>query len=141
GNTLLSTMQVQSLATTFSLSLPPGVHSLQAIYNGDGDSLSTVSPLLRHVIPLPTTLTLTASSDTSLTNETFSLTATVTPFPNPLMQILAFFQDNQRVGQVLLEADGSAHFSIDHLSPGPHQFTATFPGSEFLAPSSSNEIV
>jgi large repetitive protein len=151
GTTVIGTGTVGSngIATFTTSSLAAGEHILLAIYQGDGNTLtSTSNPVLQNV-EQRTTVTLSASTGTTVISGTSSapilignpvtFTVTVTgsnPASQPTGQIT--LKDGSTViGTAGVSSSGTATFTITTLVLGPHTLTASYGGDAENFPGTS----
>ena len=124
------------IATLLLPALPAASYSITATYSGDPlTAPATSAPISTHVILTPTTTTLAPLAATLPYASPITLAATVSPAPATAG---ITFSDNGQPLATLPALNGTATFTLSTLPVGPHAFTATFPGNELDAPSTSS---
>jgi streptogramin lyase len=119
-----------------------GVHSITAVYSGDGNFTTSTSPAVTETVNLAAaTITLGASSDPSIAGDLVTFTATVTAAvpgtgagtPTGTMT----FRDGDVVlATALIAPDGTASFTTRFAAPGSHAITADYSGDSQFGSSS-----
>ena len=152
GATILGTGVVGSGVATLSVStLTIGTHPITASYGGDSNYNAAVSPALSQVIgKLPTTITLSVGSGTTLINSSVTFTAVVSStVPTPTGTV-TFLEGTTVLGSVALSTNGNvvgfqltgtAALAISTLSGGSHQITAVYSGDTSFLTSTSAPVV
>lgn len=132
---------------SFSLStLSVGTHNITVSYSGDSFYATDISPVLSQTVNQTTTTTTIASSvNPSQFGNTVQFTAVVTGgLPSIPTGIVSFHDGATEIGSGTLDSSGTAVFSTNLLSVGPHAITANYVGDVSFLPSSStplNQIV
>ncbi len=140
GATLIATGAVNS-ATAIAPSGPisqlsVGIHSITAVYSGDGSfGGSTSVAIVQTVNKADTNTALASSQNPSLFGQTVTFTATVSPAPpstSPPSRpsgTVSFVVDGNPVSSGPLNTvTGRASFATSALTPGSHHVTATYSG-------------
>jgi streptogramin lyase len=127
--------------TTFSA----GVHSITAVFSGDGTySASTSNVVAETVIAVPITVTtLYPSPNPSPAGSPLVLTATVTQTPGARTPtgIVMFSDQDGPLGVAFVNASGQAVFAIATLPPLRfYTITATYLGDSLYPPTTSNTV-
>ena len=148
GSTVLGSGAVNAsgVATFTTSSLTTGSHSITATYPGDVNHGSATSNVLLQVVgKVPTTITITESSQAQLFNSKVTFTAVVTaPIPTPTGTVT--FMDGATVigtaalstnGVVVSLTAGNAAFATSSLATGDHKITAVYSGDTTFASSTS----
>jgi|GEM_PF-993684 len=128
----------EALLTTDTL--PPGTHSIEAVYEGDaGFSGSSSLPLTQVVTRVGTTTSLAGSSPSTNFGEPFTLTATVIPLAPGLPGATGdvVFRDGGNVIGTAPVSGGVAIFVTSSLATGTRSLTADYVGDVNHAPSAS----
>ena len=135
---LVTRAAVNGKASLSTTKLTPGDHSLTAVY-AQGTAAETVSaPVVQHVNPGHTTLTLSSSNPAVYVGQTANVTAAVqrvAPAPAVPQGTVDFSDDGYSFASVSLNAVGKAVLPVSSLSPGVHTLTATYTGSDAYDPS------
>ncbi len=130
GATSLGTVTTTSSAAALDVStLSVATHSLIATYNGATDYATSSSVAMpQQVQKAGTNGTLTPSANPIIAGRSVTLTAAVTsPGVTPTGNVT--FQDGATVlGQIALNSQGIATFTVPSLSPATHGFLASYPG-------------
>jgi hypothetical protein len=142
GATVLGTVPVVGGAAVLSVStLAAGTHVITAAYSGDaGDTASTSSAVTVTVSKLSSTVAVGASLNPSVSGQSVSFTATVTP--SGATGTVQFLDGATVLGSAALSG-GAAVFSTAALAPGSHNITASYSGDAtyYGAASSLAQIV
>ena len=141
GGVAIGSAPIQSdgTATQAVSYLLPGTHTITATYNGDANfsTINALLPLSSVVTPIAATETFESSQVVPTVGQAVSLTLSVVPAlstsPVPTGTV-TFISDGVPIGTAPLQSDGSAAFSLNSLSVGSHQLSATYSGDEFYAP-------
>ena len=141
GTAQLAQVAVASGAAAFtSSSLPPGLHSIMAVYSGDSPNGPSASPALAIEIDLDaTTLSLAPVPSSTAYGTSIPLAVTINPTAATgsvtfLDSFTAVAQSSSQVGAQQLTlgqaslGNGSASLSLASLLPGTHVITASYPG-------------
>ncbi|MBI3969036.1 MAG: Ig-like domain repeat protein, partial [Chloroflexi bacterium] len=129
-------------ATLSTSSLAVGSRSVQAVYSGDATfATSTSATLTQDVNQMPTTTTLTSSSNPAASGAAVTFTATAAPtaaiaaFPSGTV---TFSLNGTALGTSTLSATGVATLTTSIAAAGTHQITAAYGGSaSFIASTSA----
>ncbi|MCX6545926.1 MAG: Ig-like domain repeat protein, partial [Acidobacteria bacterium] len=117
-----------------------GVYTITARYGGDGNfrtSTSSDFPLSVSPVPALTATTLISSPNPSITNQSVTLTATVTsPGVVPAGNV-TFFDGATMIGTGTLNASGVATLATSFAINGTHSITAQYAGSAYVLGSTS----
>ena len=143
GSTSLGTASLTNGAATFNIaSLAAGTHSITASYAGDvADQSSTSSALSVQVNAAalqPTTVTLASSATTTVSGQSITLTATVTPAA--ANGTLSFKDGSAALGSATL-ASGKGVLAVSTLSVGTHSLGASYGGDAADSASNSNTVM
>ena len=122
------------VATTTVSTLTPGVHSITAIYQGDGTHATSTSPALPQTVRTPTSVAIQSSANPSNLGQVLILSATVTP--KPTGGSVTFFDGGTVLGTQDITS-GGASLTNTTLPLGVHSITAEFGGDPTNAPSTS----
>jgi hypothetical protein len=141
GNTSVGSAALSGNQAFFQFAtLTTGTHRLTAVYNGDGNYLSSASNAVTEVVTqAQTTTTLGSNVNTVSFGQPFTLTATVQPQNGGTPTGTASFFDTSSstsLGSATL-ANGVAQLTLSNLSPGAHVITATYNGDSNFTGSSS----
>jgi hypothetical protein len=127
---------------SFTASLPAGVHSITAVYSGDGNLAGATSSTWTEVVGerVATTTTLVSAANPSLGGQTSMLTATVAPSTPASRQpsgTLTFSDDGKVLGRTSL-ASAAGSLAVSLLDAGPHALTVAYSGDgDFLGSTSA----
>ncbi|MER6334871.1 Ig-like domain repeat protein, partial [Streptomyces sp. NPDC001034] len=131
---------VGGVATLTTSTLPVGVRSVRAAYNGDANFNSSTSPTVNTTVTKATTATaLSSAPNPSTVGQPVLLTATVTvvaPGGGTPTGVVSFFDGATLLGTGTLSG-GVATFSTSALTLGTHSLTATYAGSSSYTASTS----
>ena len=135
GGTVLGTATLSSGTATFTTSaLTAGMHSIVAVYGGDtGNGPSTSAAMSQTVLALTATH-VTSSANPSLSGQSVTFTASVTPAG--ATGTVTFADGSTTLGTVALSS-GSATFTTSSLAVGNHSITAAYSGDSTHAASSA----
>ncbi len=144
GTTTLGTGTINaSGVATFSTSdLSVGSHSITAVYAGSSNfTESTSAPLSQQVNPATTTA-LTSSVNPSITGESVTFTATVSPASGTGTPTgtVTFRDGTTTLGTGTVNASGVATFSTTGLTIGTHSVTAVYGGDSSFGSSTSPAV-
>lgn len=124
---------VGGTATSPTAHLTVGDRIITADYSGDGDFSGESDTLTQDVRAAATTTTVTSSPNPSVTGQTVTLHADVTPV-SPATGIpggaVQFLVDGDPVGVFVPLHSGAAETSFSNLTPGSHTITATYFSSD-----------
>jgi hypothetical protein len=121
-----------SYPTNFS-----GSHFIIATYSGDATFPTATATLIQKVHSCATTTTLHSAVST---NNTVTVTATVTPNPVSSRKptgMVSFWNGDALVAQIPLNTNGVATFSTTNLSAGSHGIVARYASDSIFASSSA----
>ncbi|MDQ6748042.1 MAG: Ig-like domain-containing protein [Candidatus Dormibacteraeota bacterium] len=152
GGIELATLPVSLLASpggrggsvdqlSFATALPAGVHSITAVYSGDGNLTGGASAIWTEVVGerVATTTTLAPPANPSLGGQTSMLTATVAPATPASKQpsgTLTFSDGAIVLGRTSLAA-GAGSLAVSLLDAGAHALTVAYSGDgDFLGSTS-----
>jgi hypothetical protein len=143
-------LNVNGQASVTTNSLAAGVnylgsHWIVAIYNGDGSHASTVATMYQKVHPNASATSVVAFPNPSNEGQQVLLTATVAGVPaspgapTATPTGMVTFSDGATViGQVPLDANGTATTATSSLTSGGHNITATYASDTIFAASSGS---
>jgi len=114
-----------SASSTVS-SLSGGVHSITAVYSGDGSNAASTSAVLTQTISTPSTVALSSSANPSTLGQSVTFTATV--LPGSATGNVQFNDGATALGTVPLSGSGSAVLTVSTLAVGAHSITAAYSG-------------
>ena len=123
GATVLATLSAG--ATTASVTLGAGLHSVTAVYSGDANFNGATSAAVSQVVTTTTTTTVSADLPTSTYGQTVRLTAAVAP--SPTGGTVQFLDGGTALGTATVQS-GAASLSVSTLSVGTHSITAVYSG-------------
>jgi hypothetical protein len=142
GTTVLATVAVGATGTAkYSTSaLAVATHSITAVYSGDSNYISSTSaPLSEVVDKAATSTTVVSSLNPSISGDTVTFTATVTPIApgagSPAGTV-TFKDGSTTLGTGTLSSK-KATFAISTLAVGTHSITAVYGGGTNFATSTS----
>lgn len=142
-NTPLATASPNAGVATFTLtSLAVGSHRMQASYAGDGHSLASNSNTLYQVVNQSQTSTALSSSNNDATfSNPVNLVAAVTSVSagTPTGSV-TFLDGTTALGNITLDAHGTATLPISTLAVGSHSITAIYNGDTDNAGSTSASL-
>jgi hypothetical protein len=137
GTRYVATAQVVAGGAAFAVSsLAVGIHSLTAVYSGDGADADSQSPALAlEITPAPSTLVVAPLPGSVLYGVPLSLAASILPesatgsvsFSDTFIRAGESASSMQMLGQAAL-GGGTAVLDLPVLAPGSHTFTAAYPG-------------
>jgi len=136
-------LDARGFATVVTSTLAIGSHSIIAAYSGDATHPAANSSALVQVVnpnPQDTTTVLTVSPTTLASNQTATLTATVTGVAGTPTGVVTFFDGASNIGGVALTA-GSATTTLLKPTGGQHTLTARYGGDSLNKPSVSAPAV
>ncbi len=138
-----ATLDASGTATLATTSLGVGSHTLTARYSGDAAFTGATSGAVAHdVVATGSTVTLTASSDPSVTGQALTFTAAVvTTSPGPLPTGPVSFREGATLlGSANLDATGHASVTLPNLAVGTHAITADYAGDGVVGAGSSSPL-
>jgi hypothetical protein len=128
----------QAVFTTSTLS--SGIHLITASYTGDANFLASTSPQLReHILPAPTTTSLSSSLNPSTYGQSVTLTATVSSSVGTPTGTVSFTDATNLLGTATLSG-GQARLSTTLLAAGLHSITAAYGGNASFGSSTSTAL-
>jgi hypothetical protein len=135
GTTVVATKSASyGKASWTTAGLTPGDHSIVAVYT-KGTTTITSPALVQHVNPGSSAITLTTPSPEVYLGKAGGVTATVKPVApatgTPTGEV-EFFDDDFYLATIPLSSTGKAVLPFAQLSPGIHQLTATYTGSDIF---------
>jgi hypothetical protein len=131
GTATLGAANVNSAGVaTFQVSgLSPGLHSIIAVYGGDGYNSQSSSPVLAENVVQATTVALTSSQNPSLALDPVTFTARVANSGSRPPTGTVVLRDGTTVlGNVTLDATGTASFAVTSMAAGQHPISAAYGG-------------
>lgn len=143
GSTLLGTsgLNGSGTASLTTSNLAIGSHTIQAVYNGSSNYQSSSSSLTQ-VIGTAQTVTsiILASPNPSDVNENVSIIASVSALDGIPSGVVNFYDGGALIGSSNL-VNGLATLSTSFATPGAHNITAVYSGSQNFATSTSSIYV
>jgi hypothetical protein len=156
GGTAVGTGTLSSGVATWYMQplyrVPAGTYSITASYSGDANfSGSTSGTVLQTISPLPTTLTLTSSTNAPASNQ-ITLTAILNPYgfgplPTNLGETITFYNGGTIIGTGTLSelfaapyTAGFATLNIASLPAGTDTLTAAYASDGYYAAATSNSV-
>jgi hypothetical protein len=141
GNSTLDRFGLTSFSTSI---LSADTHIVTAIYGGDDDFASSTSKAWVQKVHFDTTTTLATTPKPSIFGQFVTFTATVkvqSPGTvNPNGGSVTFYDDQDRLGSVVLSTSGTAVLSFNALSVGSHSIRAVYYGDENYDCSTSDTV-
>jgi hypothetical protein len=139
GSTALGTATISGGTAALAVStLAAGTHSITAVYSGDGNySGSTSGAWTQTVSKVASTTLLSASPNPSVSGQSVSLTATISP--TAATGSVQFFDGSTSLGTATVSG-GSASKAVTTLSVGGHSITAVYSGDANYAASTSAAV-
>jgi hypothetical protein len=139
GNGVLNGSGVATFATT---SLTPGPHNITALYEGDGNSLTSTSAAVAQTVKAVTAVALISSSNPSSAGATVQFTATVTATGSngstgAITGAITFMDGTTTLGTGTLNSSGVATYSTATLPLGAHNISASYAGGTYYEASTS----
>jgi FtsP/CotA-like multicopper oxidase with cupredoxin domain len=134
------TLNAQGRATFSTASLPAGTHNVIAVYSGSATfSGSGSAAFVQVVIQAVSTTVVTSSRNPSVSGQSVTFTARVTPLA--ATGTVTFFVDGSALGgPVTLDATGRATLVVSTLAVGSHAVTAMYGGSTNYLQSASTTL-
>ncbi|MBB6143931.1 hypothetical protein HNQ77_001880 [Silvibacterium bohemicum] len=108
--------------------LAPGVHTITAAYQGDGNNTASSTSLVQTVTQAAPTLGLTSNLNPSSAGASVTFTATPTGAAGTPSGSVLFSDGSAPIGTASLSPQGAATFSTSSLSVGQHTITASYGG-------------
>jgi sugar lactone lactonase YvrE len=128
-------------ATLAVSSLNAGNHQLTASYGGSTIyASSSSSALAEQVLATATTTTISTSAQTVLAGEPVTWTIAVTSSTGTPTGVVVIESGGTNIGQVTLNAQGTASLTLSSLTPGPHTLTAIYQGTTNYTGSTSTPL-
>ena len=127
GATVLGTATIANTKASLAVStLAVGAHSINAVYGGDANDLTSTSAALAQTVnKAASSVTLVSSANPSTYGQSVTFTATVSPAaPTGTVQ---FLDGTTSLGTVTVTG-GSASLAISTLAVGAHSITAVYSG-------------
>ncbi len=141
GATILGTTTLSADKAVFSISsLPVGSHTITVTYQTDGSYRSSTSPSITHAVDKASTATTIASSvPTTVFGQSVTFSATVSSSQGVPTGTVTFLDNGGSLGDVNLDASGSATLTTSALSVtgSPHTITARYNGDANFADGTS----
>ncbi|HLJ94538.1 MAG TPA: Ig-like domain repeat protein, partial [Gemmataceae bacterium] len=145
GSTTLGSGPVGSngRATFSATALTLGAHTITAVYSGDAVFAGSTSTPFSQVVQAVTTTALTSSANPSVTNQTITFTATVTPSQGAATPtgMVTFKDGTTALGTGVLNGNGQATLTVSTLAVGTHTITASYGGDSNSAGSTSSPLI
>ena len=140
GGTPINSVALEANGTaTLTTSLAFGVHSITAVYNGDGQHAASTSAALSERIVEPATATLTSSPDPAVAGMDVVLTSTILAGGGQIPTGSVIFRDGGTVlGTVMLDGGATAVLHISSLAVGTHVITVSYGGDNNVAAASGS---
>jgi hypothetical protein len=140
---LLGSAPLMAGTASFSTTLPPGVHTILAVYDGDASYEGSTSAPLQQTVAAPTsTVYLSAWPSPAVYGQPVNLSVIVMGnggFGVPTGQV-SFFDGGVLLGTVPLSG-GMASFSSSTLSVGAHSLSAVYSGDASYPGSTSDTVL
>jgi uncharacterized repeat protein (TIGR01451 family) len=139
GVTLMATVPLSNGAAGWSTSaLAVGLHSIKAVYAGDGNYGSVASDILLETVnKLATATSLSSGKNPALFGQPVTFAASVSPAA--ATGSVSFFDAATLLGSANLNS-GLASLTLSNLAIGNHQITAVYGGSATYGTSTSTGI-
>ena len=139
GSNSLGNCNLSNGTASFSIgNLGIGSHNISFTYSGDdNDSGSNSAVVIQTVNPVNTVTSLSASINTSVSGQTVTFTANVTP--STATGSVTFKDGSKTLGTATLSG-GSASLSLNTLAVGSHSITAVYGGDTYDNGSTSSSI-
>lgn len=114
--------------------LPPGAHSIVAVYEGDTDDAGSRSTALPETVQA-TGLTLGSSANPAVSGQNVVLSAQLSAAgQTPATGMVIFHDGSASLASVPFSSSGTATFSTSTLSIGSHTITVTYAGDTNYGP-------
>ncbi len=141
GGTPLNTAALapNGTATLTTAGLSFGVHSITAVYNGDGQHAASTSTPLSEPIREPANATLTSSLNPAIVGVEVVFTATILASGGQVPTGNVIFRGGATVlGTVTLDGGGAAVLHTSSLAVGAHVITVSYDGDSNVAAASGS---
>ena len=123
-----------------STQLPVGTTPVQAVYSGDPNFNSSISPVVNDVVTkTPWNISLSSSANPAASGKAVTFTANVGDFNGYISGTVTFYNGTTRIGTATLSY-GVAPFTTSSLPVGTDSITATYPGNANIDPCTSNVV-
>ncbi|MGA7411580.1 MAG: FG-GAP-like repeat-containing protein [Bryobacteraceae bacterium] len=131
-NILLGAITSAQIATLSNVALSgPGLHSLQANYQGSASAGASGGSLTVSV-PTPTTTVLTINPSATALGSVVQLTAAVSVNGRPVVSGWVTFSEGNRIlGTVSVQSNGQAVLKTGSFTSGAHQIVASYSGAPY----------
>lgn len=128
-------------ATCTTSALTAGIHSIHAVYSGDGSFYGSTSATVNGTVNRASSMTTLGSSlNPSTYSQSTTFTATVTGSAGTPTGSVAFMEGSTTLGTGSLNGSGQATFAISSLGAGTHSVTAVYGGDTNFNTSSSSAV-
>ncbi len=144
GTAALGTSNVQNGVATLNVSFPAGTYHLSATYSGDSNFSSSVGTLSQIVNPrtlLPTTATISSSTNPSTVGNPVTFKAVVTAADSGVPTGSVTFTVGSTTAVVNLDSTGTAVFTTSSLPIGSASISASYLGDSNYAGSMSPTLI
>jgi MYXO-CTERM domain-containing protein len=132
-------LNVNGIASVATAGLGGGAHTFTVEYGGDASYGSATATASHLVTKAPTTTTLVASANPTVTGANVRLTASVASIPPGLGGSVTFFDGTTSLGTVTLSG-GTASVTTTFAFRGVHPISASYAGDENFQASNSAAI-
>lgn len=139
----VASLNASGIATINLSTLPIGPHGITAIYGGDSTHGTSTSSSVTEAVTLPTTTAVITSANPAIGGNALTLTATVAGASassgvSARPSGTVTFQDGgATLGAGMLDANGTATFTLSTLNVGTHTITASYAGDSNFRTSTS----
>jgi len=135
GNGVLSGSGVATFSTT---SLTPGPHSITALYEGDGNSLTSTSAATTQKVQAVTAIAVVASANPASAGASVQFTVTITAAGSngstgAITNNVVLMDGSATLATITPDGAGLATFSTSALALGAHSITASYAGATYYA--------
>jgi hypothetical protein len=137
------TVDATGRATFTTATLSTGSHSINAVYEGDGNFLGSASGNWLLTVETATATAVSCSPNPSLFNQPVSVTARVTSTTQgtvPPAGAVTFLEGTTVLAANVIASAGQAVFSTTALAVGSHTIAASFTGTDGFADSSGTSL-
>lgn len=122
-------LSAAGVATFTTSTLQPGQHSIDAIYNGDANDLTSTSAALPQLVEQRSAVVITSANNPALTADPVNLLVAVTNSGVGLPSGTIILKDGSNtIGTATLAVNGTATFTTASLPAGAHSLVATYSG-------------